>query len=326
MWGGCSGPTSPLVVLVFFLRVVPCVSLFFFSVASSITYLFALCFSYREGVQFLVVIPYRESVCMLCGWGGGWGFIPCFSLTLSPSSCALWAFGVSWSLGCGSCLFTCVRIMRGPFGALLRNFNILGFHTYGYVVQGVGSLNILHTIVSPWFVAIPYSESVCMLCGWGGGWGFIPCFSLTLSPSSCTLRAFGVSWFHWRGSCLYACVCVRGPFGALLRILNILGVHRSTPMLTLRGWCGVCGFLTYLFAVPLFPHAPWPSHTLWFFFSVVMYLAMLGVYGGMGIWVWFVFVRMLYDVRGGSLFVFACGVVPLAPSFATYLVSSPMHV
>ena len=35
---------------------------------------------------------------------------------------------------------------------------------------------------------------------------------------------------------------------------------------------------------------------------------------------WFVFVRMLYDVRGGSLFVCACGVVPLAPSFTTYFV------
>ena len=184
-------------------------------------------------------------MCVLCGSGGGWGFIPCFSLTLSPSSCTLRAFGVSWFLGCGSCLFACV-CMRGPFGALLRNFNILGFHTYAYVVgvvRGVWALNILvrHTIVSPWFVAFSYSESVCMLCGWGGGSGFIPCFSLTLSPSSCTLRAFGVSWFHGRGSCLYACVCVRGPFGALLRISNILGVHQSTPRLTLRGWCGVYG-------------------------------------------------------------------------------------
>ena len=198
------------------------------------------------------------------------------------------------------------------------------------MVWGVWALNMLvrHTIVSPWFVAIPYSKSVCMLCGWGAGWGLIPYFSLTLSPSSCTLRAFGVSWFHGRGLCLYACVCMRGPFGALLRIFNILGVHRCTPMLTLRGWCGVYGVLTYLFAIPLFPHVPWPSHTICFFFlvSVVMYLAVLGIYGGMGIWVWFVFVRMIYDVRGGSLFVFACGVVPLAPFFTTYLVSSPTHV
>ena len=86
--------------------------------------------------------------------------------------------------------------------------------------------------------------------------------------------------------------------------------------------------LTYLVAIPLFPHALWLSNTLCFFFlvSVVMYLVVLGVYGGMGIWVWFLFVRMVYDVRGGSLFVFACGVVPLAPSFTTYLVSSPTHV
>ena len=161
--------------------------------------------------------------------------------------------------------------MRGPFGALLRNFNTLGFHTHAHfvgVVRGVWALNILvrHIIVSPWFMAFSYSESICMFCGWGGGWGFIPCFSLTLSPSSCTFQAFGVSWFDGRGSCLYACVCVRGTFGALLRIFNILGVPQSTPMLTLRGWCGVYGFLTYLLAIPLFPHAPWPSHTLCFFF------------------------------------------------------------
>ena len=43
-------------------------------------------------------------------------------------------------------------------------------------------------------------------------------------------------------------------------------------------------------------HAPWPSHTLCFFFSVVLYFAVLGVYGGMGMWVWLVFIRMLYDV------------------------------
>ena len=320
----------------FSLRVPPCVS-FFSSVASSITYLFALCFRYREGVQggfffalpylpylvqLLVVIQYRLSVCVLCGWGGGWGFIPCFSLTLSPSSCTLRAFGVSWFLGCGSCLFACV-CMRGPFGALLRNFNIFGFHTYADVVEvvrGERALNILvrHTIVFPWFVAFSYSESVCMLCGWGGGWGFIPCFSLTFSPSSCTSRAFGVSWFHGRCSCLYACGACVVPLVPSVAILTYL--VSTGPHLCLR-----CGFLTYLFAIPLFPHAPWPSHTLCLFFSVVMYLAVPAVYGGMGIWVWFVFKRILYDVPGGSLFVFACGVVPLVPSFTTYLVSSPTH-
>ena len=41
---------------------------------------------------------------------------------------------------------------------------------------------------------------------------------------------------------------------------------------------------------------------------------------------WSVFVRMPYDVRGGASFVLTCGVVPLAPSFTTYLVSSFTHV
>ena len=44
------------------------------------------------------------------------------------------------------------------------------------------------------------------------------------------------------------------------------------------------------------------------------------------IWLWLVFVGMPYDVRGGSSFFFACGVVPWAPSFATYLVFSSTHV
>ena len=99
--------------------------------------------------------------------GAGWGFIPCFSLILSPSSCTLRAFGVSWFRGSGLCLFACV-CMRAPFGALFRNCNILGFPTYAHVVgvvRGVWALNILvrHTIVAPWIVAISYSKSVCML-------------------------------------------------------------------------------------------------------------------------------------------------------------------
>ena len=44
------------------------------------------------------------------------------------------------------------------------------------------------------------------------------------------------------------------------------------------------------------------------------------------IWLWFLFVGMPYDVRGGLSFFFACGVVPWAPSFATYLVFSSTHV
>ena len=237
---------------------------FFFS--SAVTYLPYL-------VQLLVVIPYRESVCVLCGWGGGWGCIPCFSLTLSPSSCTLRAFGVSWFLGCRSCLFACV-CMRGPFGTLLRNFNILGFHSHAYVVgvvRVVLALNILvrHTIVSPRFVAIPYSESVCMLCGWGGGCGFIPCFSLTWSPSPCTLRAFGVSWFRGRGSCLYTCVCVRGPFGALPGNLNILGVHQHVWVLnilvrhTIVSPCSVAVPYPLLFFSCLRRHVPCGAWSLW---------------------------------------------------------------
>ena len=50
-------------------------------------------------------------------------------------------------------LFMCVRVcVVRPFGALLCILNIVA----------------RHTIVSPWFVGIAYSESVCTLCGWGG--------------------------------------------------------------------------------------------------------------------------------------------------------------
>ena len=47
------------------------------------------------------------------------------------------------------------------------------------------------------------------------------------------------------------------------------------------------------------------------------------------IWLWFVFAGVPFDVRGGSslfFFFFACGVVPWAPSFATYLVFSSTYV
>ena len=87
-------------------------------------------------------------------------------------------------------------------------------------------LNILvrHTIVSPWFVAIPYSESVCVFAG-GVGWGFIPYFSLLLSPSSFTLR-----------SCVCVCVCAW-----------------SVPL------APSFAFLTYLLAIPLFSCGLWAS-------------------------------------------------------------------
>ena len=70
-----SSPVEKERVQVFwlFLRVVPCVSSFFFSVASSITHLFALCFPYREGVEGafvffsffrnILVIPCAASCC-----------------------------------------------------------------------------------------------------------------------------------------------------------------------------------------------------------------------------------------------------------------------
>ena len=50
-----------------FLRVVPCVSFFFlFSVASSMTYLFALCFRYREGVEGAFVFFSRNILAIPC--------------------------------------------------------------------------------------------------------------------------------------------------------------------------------------------------------------------------------------------------------------------
>ena len=138
-------------------------------------------------------------------------------------------------------------------------------------------------------------------------------------------------FFHLAALCTFVFACGVRPFNALFRIFNILGVHPSTPMLmlTLRGWCGVYGFSTYLLALPLFPHALWPSHTLCFFFCFFCRHVPRGarsLWRNGDIWVWFLFVRMLYDVRCGLLFVFASGVVPLAPSFTTYLVSSGTHV
>ena len=131
-----------------------------------------------------------------------------------------------------------------------------------------------------------------MLCGGGGGRGFIPCFSSTLSPSSFTLRP-----------------CVRLAMCAWFDPL--------APSFV---------FLTYLFAIPLFPHGLWPPHTLCAPFFV-MYLAVLGAYGGMGIYgcgscLCACFMTCVVVRRS---FLRAC-VVPLAPSFTTYLVSSRTHV
>ena len=127
----------------------------------------------------------------------------------------------------------------------------------------------------------------------GQGWGFIPCFSLTLSPFSFTLRP-----------------CVR---------------------LGMCAWCDPLApsfvFLTYLFAFSLFPHGPWPPHTFCAFFFRRVSRGAWSLWRNIGdIWLWFVFVGMPYDVRGGSSFFFACGNVPWAPSFTTYLVFSSTHV
>ena len=126
------------------------------------------------------------------------------------------------------------------------------------------------------------------VCGWGGV-GFHTMFLLDLVSV----------FFHLAALCTF--VCVVRPLRALLRIFNILVCHTI-----ISSWSVAAPYLLR-------------------FFFCIMYLAVLGTYGdgiGMGngdIWVWFVFVRMLYDVRGGASFVFACGVVLLAPSFTNLL-------
>ena len=152
---------------------------------------------------------------LVCGWGGGGA-----SYHVSSFSC------LRLLLPC-SLVYVCVFV-RGP--SLWRPPSIL-------------NIFICHTIVSPWFVAIPHSERVCVFAG-GAGWGFIPCFSLLLSPSSCTLR-----------SCVCVCMCAW-----------------SVPL------APSFAFLTYLLAIPLFPRGSWASPFALFFF--VVYLAVLGAYGG----------------------------------------------
>ena len=191
----------------------------------------------------------------------------------------------------------------------------------------------------------------------GAGWVFIPCFSLLLSPSSCTLR-----------SCLCVCVCAW-----------------SVPL------APSFAFFTYLLAIPLFPRDSWASpiaracarcvggagvgfHTMFLFDLVFVFFhfaalctfgyacvvrslgALLRIFNilvrlfivspwsvaalyllrfcccffrvsrgarslwrNMGdIWLWFVFLGMPFDVCGGSSFFIACSVDPWAPFFATY--------
>ena len=274
-------------------------------------------------------------MCLYVG-GAGLGFHTMFLLCLVSVFLYLAAL----------CTFVFSWVVR-PFGTLPRILNIL----------------VRHTIVSPWFVAIPYSESVCVSAG-GAGWGFIPSFSLLLSPSSCTLRfcvcvclcawsvasapsfafltyllaiplfprgswaspiaracapcvgAAGVGFhtmflfdlvsvfFHFAALCTFGYVCVVRSLGALLRIFYIL--------------------------VRLFIVSPWSvsaPYRLRFFFLRRVSRSAWSLWRNMGnIWLWFVFVGMPYDVCGGSSFFFACGVVPWAPSFTTYLVFSSTHV
>ena len=94
----------------------------------------------------------------------------------------------------------------------------LAFLTYLFVIPPYHCFPVVR------YVAIPYSESVCVFAG-GAVWAFIPCFSLLLSPSSRTL---------W--SCLCVCVCAW-----------------SVPL------APSLALLTYLLAIPLFPRGWWAS-------------------------------------------------------------------
>ena len=276
-------------------------------------------------------------MCLFVG-GAGVGFHTMFLLCLVSVFLYLAAL----------CTFVFSCAVR-PFGALPRILNIL----------------VRHTIVSPWLVAIPYSESVCVFAG-GAGWGFIPCFSLLLSPSSCTLR-----------SCLCVCVCVWSvplapSFAFLTYLLGIPLFPRGSWASPIAGACARCvggagvGFHTmFLFdlvsvffhfaalctfgyacvvrslaallrifniRVRLFIVSPWSVAAPYllrfccFFFFRRVSRGAWSLWRNMGdIWLWFVFMGMPYDARGGSSFFFTCGVVPWAPSFATYLVFSSTH-
>ena len=118
-------------------------------------------------------------------------------------------------------------------------------------------------------------------------------------------------------------VCVVRPFGALPRIVNILARHT-----VVSPW--LVGFACSPFhCFPFVRGRPIPFALLLIFFPFSVYLAAVGAYGGINmgdIWLWFVFAGMPFDVRGGSSFFFACGVVPWAPFFATYLVVSSTYV
>ena len=166
-----------------------------------------------------------------------------------------------------------------PFGALPRILNIL----------------VRHTIVSPWFVGIAYTESVCTLCGWGGGG-----VSYHVSLCSC-LRFLSLCGL------VYVWVCVRGA----LPWRPPLYVQHTCRLFIVLPWSVAAPYLLH-FCRSFFRRVSRGARSLW---------RNIG-----DIWWWFVFVGMPFDVRGGSSFFFACGVVPWAPSLATYLVFSSTHV
>ena len=109
----------------FFAFCVLCLLPLFFFVASSKTYLSALRFPYREGVEgafvffvpLLVAVPYRESVCLFVG-GAGMGLHTMFFLCLVSVFLHLAAL----------CTFVFSCVVR-PLGAFPRIFNILVRHT-----------------------------------------------------------------------------------------------------------------------------------------------------------------------------------------------------
>ena len=114
-------------------------------------------------------------------------------------------------------------------------------------------------------------------------------------------------FFHFTALCTFGYVCVVRSLGALLRIFNIL--------------------VRLLIVSPWSVAAPYPLRFCCSFFLRRVSRGAWSLWRNMGdIWWWFVFVGMPYDVRGGSSFFFACGVVPWARSFTTYLVFSSTHV
>ena len=218
----------------------------------------------------------------------------------------------------------------------MRAWPAVGSHTspLSYVYFFRGAVTYLPYLVYP-LVVIPCAspiERACARCvGLPGV--FHTMFLLELSLSFCTLWALGALWFLGRGSCLYACVCLRGPFGALFCNINILGLHT---------YAYVAGLVWGIWAPNILVRhtimTPWSvaipyalsfsSMFLLDLVSVFMYLVgawclwTSGDIYGRGLCMYACFTTCAVV----SLLVFVCGVVPLAPSFTTYLVSRPTHM